>query len=129
MSTFETQARLNADDELIINVTFCFDPYEPFIISMVVPDDVNDVEYVWDIGRSEIRDAIYTHWPSGMHEIIMIKFENTLRMYLKGEGGKTASLDFDMKELSGFLIDTYFQVSAAREDEIIKEEIERWTST
>lgn len=125
MITLETKARVNASNFNWIGATFEFDPDEPFIIGLTIHDRVEDID--WEIGRSEIRDAVFSNWPSGTHDVIMIRFGKHLRMYLKGVENKF-TLDFKVDKIRTFLQKTYKKVSDAEEQAHIEEEIDKWTS-
>lgn len=125
MIELSTKARVNADNFNWVDVKFVFDEDEPFLIMMLIDYDTEVVE--WEIGRMEMRDAAMGDWPSGVGDIVMIRFEGTFRMYLKNET-EQCSLDFKMKDIKPFLIESYNAVSHWKEQAMIEEEIDKWTS-
>ena len=124
MIELSTRARVNADNSQWSQIKFIFDEQEPYIIEMIIGCDT-EKEVSWDIGRTEMRDAILTDWPSGLSDIIMIRFERTLRMYLKNETER-CSLDFEIEKLRPFLIETYNIISHRKEQAMIEDEIDKW---
>lgn len=118
-------ARVNADDELRLTPTFIFDEEDPYFIELVFdakygPDDE---EVVWVIGRNEMYEAVYQNWPSGTGDIIMIRFKDTLRVYLKNEHDEKMSLDFPWGMVKDFLDKTYRMVTHYDEQQMLINEI------
>lgn len=126
MIELSTSARVNADNTLRKKIRFVFESEEPFVIKMKIRNGSEEI--TWDIGRVELRDAVLGNWPSGIADVIIIKYEGTLRIYLRNEVVKT-SLDFKLSEIKSFLEKTYEVVSHWDEQVIIERDIDKWTSS
>ena len=125
--------RLDANDNLWTKLIFEFDPSDPYFIELIFPDELddNDEEIVWTLGRKEMSEAIINNWPSGISDVIMIKFDKYLRMYLKNDLNQKLSLDVKLDKIKPFLAKTYKEVSNLEEQRMLLEEIgeiSKWTS-
>lgn len=126
MNTLSTKARVNANDIHKVKVDFVFLETEPYVIKMIIHDPKGDA--VWDIGRQELRDAVFGTLPSGLFDVIINRHNQTVRIYLRNETHRCC-LDFKLSELKRFVFETYQQVSSKQEQDFIGSEIDEWISS